>query len=131
MYNRYILYQYAYYIYYYVYERSDSLVSTYIILYPVLDLRNLKPGANKNTAPLHRLRYARYAGCQHKTKCLNTNQKVYFNITNTFIQTIIFIYYTMCTRKLQDTLYNSLTHITQYSIDILEFYKLEIEDPIV
>jgi len=38
--------------------------------------------------------------CQHKTKCLNTNQKVYFYITNIFIETIVFIYYTMCMQEL-------------------------------
>jgi len=107
-------------------SRTDSLVSTYI-LYPLSDLGNLTPGANKKIQCPNVGGCTGYAGCQHKTKCLNTNQKVYFEITNTFLENVVFIYYSMCTYiKILDTLYNSLTHITQYPIRILKFYSCRL-----
>lgn len=92
------------------------------------DLENLMPGANKNAAPL---RLVEVRGVPDvNTKCLNTNQIVYFFIANIFIETIVFILHTVGSRKL-GILYNSLTYNTKYPIYTLEFYKREIDNKIV
>lgn len=126
MYSRYILYEYAYYRYYYVgrrYARTDSLVWTYI-LYPLPDLGNLTPGANKNTAPQRRWMYE---VCRVSTQ----NQMFKYKSNSIFLYYKHFswnyCFHILFHVHLRENWIHSITRsITQYPTHILKFYSWKL-----